>query len=436
LAERIRVSVGDRTRGLITMDWKRDEFGIPAVPLTLEGTYTVTEDIFDLESWENRSTGKLRVKVYYKIDEFSGGEHEGFKLWLGDVANITIEPVKYIEAQDLEIKYPAQWPSGVPYVVLLTDSELTRLGFEYPEDATYTKPEHFRWISNNTEVADILDDGTIIPKSPGKVTFTLQAINNGKPERLAEITTQEIEIYDSGDASIVVPSMASPVYVMKNQDALILWTTNVMNKLREKAGEGQTPKDAHFRVQLFEGNWRLEELAGRTPVAQWAAPNAGELVNSTIFVIPGQHLTNVSEAGEPAYTVLIETAHPDRPELTLSAAAHIVVRPLPVSVQLDKSIGTGMTDDEKEVVLQWTMERFNAERGEFWFEVTKNGVPVPGSRITYDAQGGQFSHSGAGPSGGAYTLRWTRWHRTLPSRTSMSSASRRGTGRTKPGAPT
>lgn len=121
LSKRIKISIGDKERGLIQVDWKR-EHGIPVKPYTLVGTYKVTDDIFDLMTESNKAGEHLRAKVYYLRDEFEDGEDlSDFMLWRGQFAYFTIQPIKFIEASDLQIQYPGKWLSGEANLVMLTD---------------------------------------------------------------------------------------------------------------------------------------------------------------------------------------------------------------------------------------------------------------------------------------------------------------------------
>jgi hypothetical protein len=314
----------------------------------------------------------------------------------------TIEPPNYIEQDELTIVYPENWPSGEANVIYLDSSQATRLQYSFPSGKTYISPDQFEWESSDDEIAEILPDGTILPHSEGMVRFTLTAKNNGKHP--VQVHTDPILIKSGGDPSVVVPDFANRVYAMFSQPAVIVWSTNVMSKYRELAA-GDTPKDAEFTVELYEGYWNASELDSNTPLETWSPPDHPELVNAMSFTIPGGLLTNISNLQTPSYTVKISTAHPTQPAATLSALAYIVVNSPPVVITLDKSMGSIVTDDIGYINLTWTMKNFDMTNyGDFEFKVTKNGAPVPGGHITFDKSTGTFDNANVNENGGSYRL--------------------------------
>ena len=371
LPRKFFVSVGDRNSFIVPLDWARDPDGEPILT-RLEGTFDITEELYQRRG----SDGRLRAKIYYNRDSGTDGENPAtFGMWRGELAYFTIEPPNHIEEGELEIVYPSVWPSGEAFVVYQTASVSTRLGYTFPPGKTYTKPEYFIWRSDRPEVADILPDGTIVPNGAGTVTFTLTATNGG--HRDVQVTSAPITIRSGGDPAVVVPDFANRVYVPVGRPATVVWTTNVMQKYKDMAGGG-TPNDAHFTVELFEGDWTAAELAAKTPVARWSAPAEQKLVNATSFTIPGEWISRMSTGYTPSYTVRISTPHPAQPSVDLSALAYIVVYSPPVSVALDKSfLKTHVTDDIGSIDLTWTLENFDRQNGgQFEFRVTKNGSEI------------------------------------------------------------
>lgn len=406
ISKKLVVSIGNKEKGLIDLDWKKGEDGEPLFPLVLQGTFAITEDLFDLMSTSNRADGKLRAKIYYNRDLYNSGGIENFGLLADMFANFKVEAVKYIYPDDLSITYPDAWPSGVDNLVFLTDKVATRLGYTFPADATYHTPNQFAWSSNDQAVATITEDGIIYPKQEGIVKFTLTAKNNGMLTPTTEITSAPIEIRAGGPPEIVVPDFANKVYVQKNADAAILWLTNVMSsRYKELAGTGNTSANAHFTVELYEGDWKDTDLPSKTPIQTWSAPATQELINATSFIIPGTYIKDISNQHTPSYTVRISTQHPSNPGITLSALSYIVVKSAAAFITLDKSVGQYMTDSTRSIDLKWNLANFDStNKGDFEFKVTKNGVLVPGSLITFDQAKGTFTDPKVSETGGAYTL--------------------------------
>lgn len=404
--KRLVVSIGNKEEGIIPIDWKKGEDGLPVSPAVLEGTFKITEDLFDLMTDSNRAEGKLRAKIYYNRDENNAEGMENFGLLADNFANFTISPAKYIYPEDLEITYPTTWPSGVINQVFVTNKVETKLGYNFPSDATFNTPDQFEWRSNDETIATITKDGIIVPKKEGTVTFTLTAKNNGLLTTPTEITSVPIEIKAGGPPSIVVPDFANKVSTQKNKDATILWLTNVMTKYKEMAGANGQPEDAHFKVELYEGNWDETQIVSQNPIQSWSASTTEALINTTSFTIPGEYLQKISAQQMPSYTVRISTKNPSSPGDTLTALSYIVVKSAEAVITLDKSMGQFITDDIGTVNLKWNLANFDSlNKGDFEFKVTKNGVLVPGSLITFNRATNQFSSSDATETGGTYTLK-------------------------------
>lgn len=407
LKTRLRLSIGDREEGLVDLDWKRGVDGLPLEPAVLEGKLVVTQSTLDLVKGSNQVDGALRAKIYYNQARNFEDIDENFIMLQSHIAPFTIQNVKYIYPEDLQLVYPTSWPSGQENFVSLVDAVSTQLGFTYPPDATYTTPDQFEWTSSDERIATIQPDGTILPKQAGTVTFTLVAVNNGALVPATSIETVPIEISPDGAAAIVIPSFANQIKVHQHQDATVLWSTNVMDKYKEQSAQGQTPKRADFKVELYAGNWTSQDLQGKIPVQVWEAPATAELTNATSFVIPGQYLGDLSALSVPSYTLRVSTLHPDPTQQgkELSAMAYIVVLSPAAIVTLDKSMGQFITDEQSQVPLHWTLDNFDPlNKGEFEFQVTKNGQVLPESVITFDAVSGLFNKSGVTEQGGSYTL--------------------------------
>ena len=407
ISKRLKVSLGNKEQGLVDLDWRRGEDGLPVSPLVLQGTYEITADIVDLMSAKNSKDGKLRAKIYYnRIPTSNGEDIKNFGLLYDMYVNFSIDEAKYIYSNDLAITYPTTWPSGEENLVFLTNPVPTKLGFTYPADASYITPDQFEWKSSDETIATLTADGTIVPIQAGFVTFTLIAKNNGQLTPQTEITSAEIEINAGGAVAVVVPDFANRVYVQKNKDANILWTTNVMNKYKELALPGAAPEDANFEIEFYKGFWNETQIKAQTPTKTWSAPATAELMNATSFTIPREYIKDISMQDTPSYTVRISTKNPEYPTKTLSALSYIVVNSEAAVITLDKSMGQFVTDSMGSVVLNWNLANFDPEnKGDFEFKVTKNGTLIQDSLITFNKSTKVFSSPNATETGGSYTLK-------------------------------
>lgn len=416
LAKRVQASIGDRITGRIAdLDWARGENGEPILPLALEGSVTATQELLEqLEDADATSEGKqLRAKVYYNRNTDSGalelGNEQDFGMLANTFAYFTVAKPRYIAENELAIEYPQHWPSGEEYVVSLLDPAATVLSYHYPSDATYASADQFEWASSDESVATIQQDGTIIPVGSGQVIFTLTAKNNGVSP--VSVQSAVITIDMSGAASLIIPSFANQVLAYMGSNAHVIWQTNAMERAREIADEqGTSVKDSHFQVQLYAGELEESELAAATPIHSWSSPQTDSLTNATSFDIPAPVITQVSTGYKPSYTVRVSVENPDRPGVMLTALSYIIVKSLPVYLELEKPSSQYVTDQYGDYEIRWSMEHFDTHNaGEFEFKITKNGALLPESVIRYDEVDNSFKQAGgtasqATSNGGAYRL--------------------------------
>jgi len=409
IKKRVYASIGDRDNGTIELDWKRDPGGEPVTPLQLEGEYEVGDAAFTYLSAAHAENGYLRVKLFYnnssELSSVNTGSREDMAMLNDTFQYFRIVKPVYATADNSSIVYPTAWPSGTDKAVNLIGKTATRLAYRIPQDATFQAADQFVWSSNDESIAAILADGTIVPKQTGTVTFKLRVKNDGRVQPETVLVSDPITIMDDGSSAIVIPDFANQLLAYQNEDAVMYWSTNVMARYKQLAGGGNA-QQAHFKVELFEGYYEEDALAARAPLAVWSAPQAAELVDATNFNIPGLYLTDLSVGGQPTYTLRVSTVNPENAHHALSATAHIIVRSPAVGIQIDRSAGQAFTDDIGSIPIAWTMQHFDGFVGsEFVFEVTRNGDPLPGSQIVYDAQSGQFTSGSVQKTGGDFVLR-------------------------------
>ncbi|RAV21220.1 Ig-like domain-containing protein [Paenibacillus contaminans] len=410
IKKRVYASIGDRDNGIIELDWKRDPGGEPVTPLQLEGEYEVNDATFAYLSSAHAENGYLRAKIFYnngsELNSVNTGLREDMAMLNETFQYFRIVKPVYVTADNSSIAYPATWPSGTAKTVNLISKTATKIAYKIPQDTTFKTADQFVWSSNDESIAAILADGTIVPKQTGTVTFKLTVKNDGRLQPETVLVSDPIEVVDDGSSAIIIPDFANQLMAYQHEDAVMYWSTNVMARYKQLAGSGAA-QQAYFKVELFEGYHEEDTLAAQTPVATWSAPQTAGLINTTNFKIPGQYLTNLSVGSQPTYTLRVSTVNPENTYHVLSATAHIIVRSPAVKIQIDRSAGQAFTDQVGSIPITWTLQNFDGFAGsEFEFEVTRNGTLVPGSKITYDAQSGQFTSSSVRKTDGDFVLQF------------------------------
>ena len=180
MADHIKASI-DGGKNMINLTLSGDGTsmsGTTSLPLVLDGT---DQD--------------MRVELY--INDAKTGDEPEYRCILGQYTDFVVQSVQYVQKEDVTINYPGEWPSGKEDVVYLTAEQSTQLDYAYTGDATY--PE-FEWSSSNEEIAGITENGTILPRSAGQVTFRLTATNGGvNPSQNIFLDTRTITVYRVGN---------------------------------------------------------------------------------------------------------------------------------------------------------------------------------------------------------------------------------------------
>lgn len=407
ISKKLKVSLGNKEQGLVDLDWKKGEDDLPVDPYVLEGTYEITKDIEELMSTTNKKDKKLRAKIYYKRDTTSSGEDiKDFRLLLDTFAYLEVKEPIYITSIDVNVPSPIEYTENNAIQLKMTDPIPRKLGYSfYPDNATYVTPDQFEWKSSDETIATIKEDGTIVPIKAGFVKFSVIAKNNGEVTPPVEgLMSNQFEIDDTGVNGIYVPEFTNTVYTKIGQEAKVIWMTDVMTKYKELAKQNNTPvTDANFEIELYEGFWK--DTNGKNPIKKWQAPETSELVNATSFTIPGEYIKTISSNDNPSYTVQISTKDPETQKKTLSALSYIVVNAENAEITLNKSMEQFITDETKSLELKWDLKNFDINsHGDFEFKVTKNGVVIPESLITFDKDKKTFSKPSATAEGGSYML--------------------------------
>ncbi len=302
---------------------------------------------------------------------------------LGKYDDFTVEPVVFVKESDMSIDYPGEWPSGKEDVVYLTADTSTQLKYSYTGNATY--PD-FEWSSNNPEIAQISEDGTILPVTAGEVTFTLTATNADKcAEKNVSLQTRTITISPGGEPALTIPSDLSKIYVVQGNDAKLFWSTNVIYK---NQNDITPPVSTYFTVKLYEGYLEDNELASQTPLKTYTDSSEYPLCDVTSFTIPKEDIDKISVNDEPSYTVTVQVKHPLNDSI-LTAKAYIIVNSPAAVVKMEKPSNIYLLDNCKSIPVKWDLTHFDSKNeGEFEFTVTRNDTLIKESVITYDPQTG------------------------------------------------
>ncbi|MER2126612.1 S-layer homology domain-containing protein [Solibacillus sp.] len=417
IAKRVFYSIGDREVGTVPLDWKRDKTG--AIIPTLVGEIKLTQELFDAlpdgthPSYVQAEHKNIRGKIYFNQNLEAGaltaGKLEDFVVDVTSREKMGIKHPVVIQEGQLSIK-----EDNNNKAINLLDPVLRKLGYTVPNGVSFTDSQYMIWTSNNPEVAEIGQDGTIYPMGNGKVTFTLTATNGDYPD--VQATSKEYTVNADGAAAIVIPNEANQIKVKKESDARVIWSTNIMDRYKDIAKKtGSNLQDANFKIELFEGAYTKEQLSTSNPkpIKSWEAPTEVGLVNKSNFVIPGEFIQNVSAQNKASYTVRISADNPDFGDIEsvsntrLSALTYILVRPGTAKVTLDKSMGQSLLEDVGSVNLAWAIESLDKDNAaDFDIEVTKNGEPYVGNGfpITYNKSTKKFSQAGITEDGGNIKL--------------------------------
>jgi uncharacterized repeat protein (TIGR02543 family) len=355
--------------------------GKTLIDLTLSGDGTAMTGTADLPTVLDGADRDMRVELYFNSSEDSANPE--YYCILGQYADFVVNPVIFAQADEMSIQYPGEWVSGKEDVVYLTADQSTQLNYSYNGDATY--PE-FEWSSNNEEVAGITENGTILPRSAGTVTFRLTATNaDMDPDQNAFIDTRTITISPGGEPSLVIPSDLSKITVTQGKDASLFWSTNVIYK---NQNDVDPPVDTDFTVKLYQGNLDDDALASAQPIKIYRNSEEYPLRNVTSFMIPKEDITEISVNDVPSYTVTVEVKHPLNDSM-LQAKAYIVVNSPAAVVEMEKPSNIYLLDSRQSIPVDWTLSYFDSKNeGEFEFSVTRNDTLINESVITYDPENG------------------------------------------------
>ncbi len=234
------------------------------------------------------------------IDLYSGGTYAngsftGGAAVFGQHAEAVIAPI--VPVTGVTIHEPTNhtiYTTGTTAVRLTADAA--------PSTATFPQIE---WSSSDGGVATIdASTGVITPVSPGTVTFTATAHNNGVPGAGAVTqTSSAFTISNDGIPAITFPSGANTFYTRKGESARIFWGQNLIGR------EGSAARPT-FTIAVYAG-----KFAGPADVTG-APVYSASVTNQSSFTIPENVFSQVSSVDAdqnitPSYTVKVGAPDPD-----------------------------------------------------------------------------------------------------------------------------
>lgn len=332
-----------------------------------------------LEQYVDGVDHELRVELYLNKD--NTGKKEDYSCVFGKYVDYVIHPVVFVEAGDVSIVYPDQWPSGKENLIYLTASASTTLKYTYSGDATYTD---FAWSSTNDSVAQIdPQSGKILPVSAGQATFRLTALNGGADAtQNVFVESVTITVNPGGEPSLVIPEDMNTVVVTQGNAAVIRWSTNVTYK---NTTDYTPARDTLFTVKLYEGELTADQTAAAAPLQTYTVSSpAGAEPSVSSFSIPAGEIPKISTGNQPSYTVRVEVKHPEN-DTILSACAYILVRSQAAVVRLEPLNNQYLLDTAGQITLRWNMTYFDSiNEGEFEFKVSRNDAVIADSVVTFE----------------------------------------------------
>ncbi len=301
------------------------------------------------------------------------------------VFNIREEPV------NIHFLNNNEWPSGKRGLIYQLDDTLLQLGrtptthdplatkgtyeneedfviliHSYPEDLSLIQDIHA--LPQDDSVVKLDPNGYLQPVAPGQVVIVLWATNGS--DNIYDYTFQasEIVIVEAGNKpGILIPRNANTFVGRAGEDLEIPFSTN----LRSMAPEGDP-----ITVELKEMT---------TGGADGTVVYTGTIDRiANLATVPGQHLTQMSQGDQPAYTVTLRTtvdfdddgSIADNGSETIETTAYVIVRSQPASVTLT---GLDQTSHPAGTQLQigWDLGNLDPYHdNSFEFLVTREGGEV------------------------------------------------------------
>lgn len=362
----------------LVVDWDRTT---PLADCTLydvtigeaNGSYIFTSEL-DLS--RNDEGKKRTVELVYQDADGN------YSLYYGAYAQFTQQVLTAADESSYTVSVSGEWPSGVDNVVYADDATAPSFGYaEAGGSYTYKGKDTLSWQTDNTDVIKLVADGatcTVVAQKAGTANIYLQSNNAGKMDASVASNKIAIMVKDGASPSLLIPTNANTLTVRSGEKLQVPFYSNLS---KYDAFEG----DGKITAKLYKGADTTGTLLDPYTLARTA----------TMLDIPAGVLTDVSTAGNAAYTLEL-TANAKKDDGTrkdMQTVAYIVVNSQPAEVTMTGLENTMFADNETKTI-KWNITNFESgdvdERG-FEFVIEKNGKVFKDSKITTPTVNGEYT---------------------------------------------
>lgn len=334
--------------------------------------YSIKEDAFvsefrgEFEAPANISSTDIEYVAEIYFDENAANE---FILLYSLSKKYTVPHIVYIDDEtDFEIIYTG-WPDGNK--ISSGSEDAISLGCNIKNDATWQKPEDFKWSSSDDTIASITTSGAIsLTGKAGSVKFGLTAMNAGLPGKQFTIYTDILEVVDTNSAFLNISGWSKNIEAIKGNDVRIYYSTNIMSR-NDELGETETATEYFY--DLYEAVYDGDELSKGNHVFH----NISSLTDAEsvfCYTVDKQYLSEISSRDKYSYILEI-SARDLKTGILFSAAANIRVKSLPARAVLSKPDNFYVTDDQN-LSIKFDIENKNPST-EAYLSVTRNDEMTP-----------------------------------------------------------
>lgn len=282
-----------------------------------------------------------------------------FKLMYPLSKQYTLPQIIYIDNEsDLEILYD-NWP--VENKISSNNAELISLGYNVKNNATWQEPDDFIWESSDNTVASITTSGAIsLTGKPGRVKFSLTALNSGQTEERFTIYSNTLQVVDASEVFLNVSGWSKNIEIVEGNDAKIYYSTNITVN-----NEAATA----FYYNLYEAEYVSGEIKNGDLIASDTQTFTAE-TQELYYGVDKQYLSKLSEKGK--YSYILEISAKDiKTDMIFSSSAYIRVKSLPAKANLFKPDSYYITDETDCFNVKFDVDNYNHDT-EVMFTVTKN----------------------------------------------------------------
>lgn len=305
---------------------------------------------------------------------------------------------KFVTADDLSVSLAVKQSDGVTDYVYADDTKTIYAQDDPRITASYALTgsgysfggsDQFEWSSSDPGVANIdSKTGIVTPAGPGKVHFTLTALNGGIEGKAVSVDTEDLTFGVGLTPFLLIPN--NKLESVSDRNVTVFWSSNICNK------NGETPTT--FTVTVTKGD-------DPTPVYTTTISGTASAPSASV-TIPGSALqyTYGGASGSNIYHVEVTTVFSDE---KYTATAAITLSAKPAVVTLDKLETYYITDETSTVNIGWSIQNLDHyssnENSDELFEL----LITRGNQTVYkntDDPGTKTDAKGSGSYIGSYSL--------------------------------